>query len=406
MTNKKSVAIIGGGPAALMLAATLDEKLFVTTIYERNFATARKFLVAGDGGFNLTHSENLEDLISRYSPKEFLEKSIRAFTNEDLRKWLHQIGIETYVGTSKRVFPVKGIKPIDVLNAILPELKNKNVEIKTLHEWKGWNEKNDLAFLADNKDLVVKADITVFALGGASWKKTGSDGSWKNLFGAKNISIIPFQASNCAYEIKWEEKFISLAEGGSLKNISVSCNEQTKKGELVITKFGIEGGAVYALSPGIRKQLSQNKTAQIFIDLKPTLTLEEIKNKLSSKGNKSQTKLLADALNLSSVQIALLKSVLTKEEFTNEDLLAEKIKTLPLQIVSAAPIDEAISTVGGIALQEVDESFQLKKLPNHFAIGEMLDWDAPTGGYLLQACFSMGHYLAEYLNLTAKTPRR
>jgi hypothetical protein len=398
LTNKKSVAIIGGGPAALMLAATLDEKLFDVTIYERNFAPARKFLVAGDGGFNLTHSENLEDFISRYSPKAFFEKCIRGFTNEDLRSWLKKIGIETYVGTSKRVFPVKGIKPIDVLNAILLELKNKNVEIKTQHEWKGWNEKNDLLFSSENKDILVNADFVVFALGGASWKKTGSDGGWKNLFEEKNISLVPFQASNCAYEIKWDEKFIETAEGKSVKNISVSCANETKKGELVITKFGIEGGAVYALSPQIRKLLSENKVAQIFIDLKPTLTTEEIKNKLSIKGNKSQTKLLADALNLSSVQIALLKCVLTKEEFTNKDLLAQKIKSLPLQIISAAPIDEAISTVGGIALNEVDESFQLKKLPNHFSIGEMLDWDAPTGGYLLQACFSMGHTLGQALN--------
>src|ERR1035437_1858226 len=267
---KKSLAIIGGGPAALMLAATIDETLFDVTIYERNFAPARKFLVAGDGGFNLTHSENIEIFISRYTPEEFLEKCIRAFANEDLRIWLKKIGVDTYVGTSKRVFPVKGIKPIDVLNSILNELKNKKVQIKTQHEWKGWNEKNELVFTNNDKEIIVKADIVVFALGGASWKKTGSDGSWKNLFEEKNIRVIPFQPSNCAYEIKWDEKFLEQAEGKSLKNISVSCDGKEKTGELVITKFGIEGGPIYALSPQIRKQFAENKTAQIFIDLKST----------------------------------------------------------------------------------------------------------------------------------------
>jgi uncharacterized flavoprotein (TIGR03862 family) len=395
---KKTVAIIGGGPAALMAASMLDENKFSVTIYEKNFAIARKFLVAGDGGFNLTHSENLEDFISRYTPAAFLETALRNFTNEDLRDWFKKIGIETFVGTSKRVFPVKGIKPIDVLNAVLTDLKNKRVEIKTLHEWKGWNEKKELIFSNEKTGISVAPDFVVFALGGASWKKTGSDGEWKNLFGEKNISVVPFLPSNCAYEIKWDEKFLEVAEGESLKNISVSCGDKTKKGELVITKFGIEGGAIYALSPEIRQQLSENGFAQIYIDLKPALNTEEIKSKLSVKQNKSQTKLLADALNLSSAQISLVKFALSKEEFTDPIVLSEKIKKVPLQIISSAPIDEAISTVGGIALEEVDENFQLKKLPGNFVIGEMLDWDAPTGGYLLQACFSMGYWVAQKIN--------
>jgi uncharacterized flavoprotein (TIGR03862 family) len=395
--NKKSIAIIGGGPAALMLAATLDENKFDVTIYEKNFAVGRKFLVAGDGGFNLTHSEDIENFITRYTPVSFLEKSIRAFTNEDLRSWLKEIGIETYVGTSKRVFPIKGIKPIEVLNAILNKLKSKNVEIKTLCDWKGW-KKNNLIFSNENKEICVRPDFVIFALGGASWKKTGSDGIWKNLLDEKNISVLPFLPSNCAYEIKWDETFLESAEGESLKNISVCCGGKEKRGELVITKFGMEGGAIYALSGEIRKQILENGVAQIFIDLKPTLNAEEIKNKLNAKGNKSQTKLLTDTLNLSDAQISLIKSILSKEEFTNPNLLAEKIKQIPLQIVSCAPIDEAISTVGGISLAEVDEDFQLKKLPNHFVIGEMLDWDAPTGGYLLQACFSMGHHVGQKIN--------
>lgn len=395
---KKSIAIIGSGPAALMLAATLDENAFEVTVYERNSVPARKFLVAGDGGFNLTHSENIEQFISRYTPSYFLEKSIRSFSNSDLRNWLNDIGIETFIGTSKRVFPVKPIKPIDVLNAFLTKLKTKNVQLKTKMEWKGCNDKNGLFFQNDNKELIVKADLTVFALGGASWSKTGSTGDWTDYFTEKNIAIIPFQPSNCAYQIKWNPNFITSSEGKPLKNIAVFCDGIEKKGEVVVTQFGIEGGAVYALSPKIRQQLNKNNFAEILIDLKPMLTTEVVRAKLNSTGNKTISNLLSDELKLNNVAIALLKSVLPKEEFTNTALLAGKIKQLPLQITGMAPIDEAISTVGGIALNELDENFQVKKLPGHFAIGEMLDWDAPTGGYLLQGCFSMGHYLAQQLN--------
>ena len=395
---KKSIAIIGSGPAAMMLAATLDEKAFDVTIYERNSAPARKFLVAGDGGFNLTHSENIEQFISRYTPSHFLEKSILSFNNSDLRNWLNDIGIETFIGTSKRVFPVKPIKPIDVLNALLNKLKTKNVQLKTKMEWIGWADKGGLLFQNDNKELIVKADMTVFALGGSSWSKTGSTGNWTDYFTKKNIAIVPFQPSNCAYQVKWTTNFQLLAAGKPLKNISVFFDGIEKKGEVVVTQFGIEGGAVYALSPKIRQQLNKNNIAEICIDLKPTLTAEVVKAKLNSPGNKTITNLLSYELKLNNVSIALLKSILTKEEFTNTTLLAGKIKQLPLQIAGMAPIDEAISTVGGIALNEMDEDFQFKKLPGHFAIGEMLDWDAPTGGYLLQGCFSMGHYLAQQLN--------
>lgn len=398
---KKSIAIIGGGPAALMLASQLDENKFDVTIYERNTALGRKFLVAGDGGFNLTHSEETEQFISRYTPSSFFEKIITTFSNTDLRNWLTSIGIETFVGTSKRVFPINGIKPIDVLNAILNELKKKNVKIKTNQLWKGW-ENDNLIFETSPDDTLSevegKLSITIFCLGGSSWKVTGSDGSWTTYFSEKGIDIIPFQASNCAYEVKWKKEFIELAEGKSLKNISISCKSKTKKGEVVITKFGLEGGAVYAFSPEIRKQLKYDKSAEIFIDLKPHLTFEQIRDKFSTRGNRSIKKLLIDRLSFDDVQIELLKILLSKDEFTDLELLAAKIKKLPLTITSTAPIDDAISTVGGISLNEIDEHFQLKKLPDNYVIGEMLDWDAPTGGYLLQGCFSMGSLLAKELN--------
>ncbi len=394
---KSSIAIIGGGPAAIMLAAQLDEQKFDVTIYERNAALGRKFLVAGDGGFNLTHSEETEQFISRYTPASFFEPIISSFTNNDLRNWLSYIGIETIIGSSKRVFPVNGVKPIDVLNVILNVLKKKNVSIKTQHTWKGWSN-HELVFEANTQTKNVKADITVFALGGASWKVTGSDGSWIKLFREKGIDIVPFQASNCACGIKWDKEFITIAEGESLKNISLKCGDKEKKGEVVITKFGLEGGAIYALSPSIREQLNKQKTAILYLDLKPQLTVYEIKNKIVNKGNKSLSKQLTDELSLNKVQLTLLKSILSKDEFTNIEVLSNKIKNLPLTITSTAPIDEAISTVGGISLNEIDEHFQFKKMAATYVIGEMLDWDAPTGGYLLQACFSMGYCLAKNLN--------
>lgn len=394
---KKSIAIIGGGSAALMLAAQLDENKFNVTIYEKNVALGRKFLVAGDGGFNLTHSEETKSFISRYTPTTFFENIISNFTNTDLQNWLKEIGIETFTGSSKRIFPVNGIKPIDVLNAILIVLKKKNVIFNTNHEWKGWDN-DELVFKNNNTTLKVRPDITVFALGGASWKVTGSDGFWTNHFSEKGIETIPFQSSNCAYEIKWQEEFIKMTEGKSLKNISISCDNKNKKGEVVITKFGIEGGAVYALSPQIRKHLQANEEAQLYIDLKPHLTYEQIRDKFSSRGNRSIKKLLIDRLSFDDVHIELLKTLLTKDEFTDLELLARKIKKLPITISSMAPIDEAISTVGGIPLTEIDTNFQLKKMQRNYVIGEMLDWDAPTGGYLLQGCFSMGHSLAQKLN--------
>ena len=394
---KSTIAIIGGGPAAMMLASTLDEQKFDVTIYEKNSALGRKFLVAGDGGFNLTHSENVEAFISQYTPASFFLSIISAFNNTDLRNWLKSIGIETFVGSSRRVFPLKGIKPIEVLTAILSVLKKKKVSIKTRHSWKGWHN-NELRFDTIDGSSIIKADITIFALGGGSWKVTGSDGIWTNYFAEKGIDILPFQASNCAYEIKWRNEFIKIAEGTSLKNISLKCGNQEKKGELVITKFGLEGGSIYALSPWIRAQLNSTGKAIVFLDLKPSLTREEVKNKISNKGNKSLSKHLENELKINKVQLALLKTVLSKTAFTSIETLSEKIKNLPLIITSAASVDEAISTVGGISLTEIDDTFQLKKLPNHYVIGEMLDWEAPTGGYLLQGCFSMGYCLAQRLN--------
>ena len=396
---KKKIAIVGGGPAAMMLAAELNTQKFQATIYEKMPTIGRKFLVAGKGGFNLTHSEERDALISRYHPTSFFKPILNHFDNSDLKKWLSELGIETYIGTSKRVFPIKGIKPIDVLSAIKKKIIENDVKIQTNYEWIKWKDECQLLFKTTAGKKAIETDRVVFSLGGASWAKTGSDGSWTKPFVEKGINIIPFQPSNCAYKIDWKDDFISKNEGKPLKNISIRCGKNTKKGEVVITKFGLEGGAIYALSPQIREQLNSIKKAQIFIDLKPSLAIEKIISKLKLPRNKkSWTKHIEHQLKLNKSVMSLLKTYISKEEFTNPDKLSFLIKNFPLIISDFAPIDEAISTVGGVDLEEIDANFQLKKIPHHFAIGEMLDWDAPTGGYLLQGCFSIGKYLADHLN--------
>jgi len=392
---KKSVAIIGGGPAALLCASFLDTEKFDITLYEKNKTLARKFLVAGKGGFNLSHSDPIVQMIERYTPSYFLKDALLEFDNSDLRDWLEIIGVPTFIGSSKRIYPEQGIKPIDVLNSILKVLKKKNVKFQFEQTWAGWDENNQLVF---NSDLKVQPDYTIFSMGGSSWKKTGSDGVWMDLFQAKGMDILPFQVSNCAFGVDWKEELVLKHEGSPLKNIAISCADKSQKGEVVLTRFGLEGNAIYALSPQIRQELKTNKKACIFIDLKPTVSLADLKSKFKKSIFKKTSEILKKDLNLSTVQIALLKSYVSKEAFLNSHLLMEQIKHLRIELTSTPPLDEGISTVGGLDLNAVDENFQLKSIPNNYCIGEMLDWDAPTGGYLLQACFSMGISVARFLN--------
>ena len=392
---KKTISIIGGGPAALLLAALLDCEKFKVTICEKNKTLGRKFLVSGKGGFNLTHSERIDELVNRYTPPHFLEEALRNFDNQDLRNWLKSIGIPTYVGSSKRVYPEKGIKPIAVLNAFLAILDRQNVLVKYNHTWTGLANSGALII---NKSIEIESDYIVFALGGGSWKITGSDGLWIDLFKAKDITITPFQASNCAYQVNWPDDFIGEHEGTPLKNIAISCFNKIQKGEAVITRFGIEGNAIYALSPQIREELSSQQKATIYLDLKPTLSHQDILQKIKKSNYKKTSETLQKELKLSLAQIGLLKKYLSKETYLNPDLLATNIKHLGIEITGSALLNEAISTTGGVSLNAVDKNFQLLKIKHHYCIGEMLDWDTPTGGYLLQASFSMGAHLANYFN--------
>ena len=391
---KKQIAIIGSGPSAFLLAAFLDAEKYTITIYEKNKTAGRKFLVAGKGGFNLTHSEPVDQLIKRYTPNDFLDKALLNFRNIDFRNWLEKINIPTYIGSSKRVYPEEGIKPIELLNSILNHLKEKGIIIKYEHTFSDWDDNENP--IINNK--TIQTDYTVFALGGGSWKVTGSDGNWLDTFSKKGIQTKSFQASNCGYKVDWDPRFIEKHEGSPLKNISISCNKVIQKGEVVITKFGLEGNSIYGLSPQIREQLLAHSKATIFIDFKPSLTVENIHSKITLSNHKNTTEILKKELKLSLPIIDLLKISLSKAAYLNIVSLTKSIKSFPLEIVNTASVDEAISTVGGIDLKAISENFELKKMSNQFCIGEMLDWDAPTGGYLLQACASTGVYLAKYLN--------
>lgn len=317
--------------------------------------------------------------------------------------WLKSIGIQTYVGTSNRVFPKKGTKPIDVLKAIEQELKKNNVEIKFRYEWKGWNAAGDLVFektLASGalEKQCVNSNIAIFALGGSSWKVTGSNGKWLNYFEERGIETVPFQASNCAFKVEWSEEIKKKLVGAPIKNAVFSCCYKTIKGEAVITEFGIEGSGVYPLSGDIREGLAKNDKQILNVDFKPELSVEKALEILNHKTDLSIKDVLTTKIKLSDTAFQLIKLSSTKIDYQSPQFLVQLIKNFPITITGLAPIDDAISTVGGIPFTELNNNFELKKMPNTFCIGEMVDWDAPTGGYLLQMCFSMGFYVGKMLN--------
>jgi uncharacterized flavoprotein (TIGR03862 family) len=365
------------------------------TIYDKKKAVGRKFLVAGEGGLNLTFNAPLDELINQYHPNDFIAPILQQFTNEDLRNWFKSLEIPTFLGSSNRVFPAKELKPIDVLNKITEHLTAKDVRFKLDTQWTGWNTKGHLCF-NDSEDI--ESDITVFALGGASWKVTGSDGSWSGAFMERGINVLPFRAANCAFHIDWDTNFIHTHAGKPLKNIALKYKKQSSKGELVVSEFGLEGNALYALSRSLQDELLTKKSVCLKLDLKPTMTVSQIKAKYKKSKLTKVTDILKEDLSLDRTAVALIKQYSDKETFMDIDQLAKIIKAVPITLTAADDIDKAISTLGGIALDEVDTNFQLNKMPNTYAIGEMLDWYAPTGGYLLQGCFSMGFSLAENLN--------
>ena len=384
---KKEIAIIGSGPAALITASKLAP-FHNVTIYEKKSSIGNKFLVAGKGGFNLTNSLEGIELASKYSPREFMKDAILSFDSIALRKWLANLGIPTFVGTSGRVFPEKGIKPTEVLNKIKKNLLEKNVLINCNSQFVGFNNFNGIEIDFKGEIKSVFSDIYIFSLGGASWSITGSDGKWTEYFEKIGVKTLPFESSNCGININWNEK-IELHFGKPLKNIAVSVSGKSLKGEAVITNYGLEGNVVYPLIPKIREQLKADKSVEIFIDFKPNNSKEGLIKKLNLHKSTSN---YGEILNLNRVQMAFIKSFLTKEEYLSPKLFVGKLKNLCVKVNSIRNIEESISTVGGIDTEELNSDFSLKIYPNIYTIGEMVNWDAPTGGFLLQGSFSMGNY--------------
>ncbi|HQV74603.1 MAG TPA: TIGR03862 family flavoprotein [Flavobacteriales bacterium] len=386
------VAIIGGGPAGMIAADRLADTCEVH-LYEQGRTLGRKFLVAGEGGLNITNSA--EDFLQHFTPSDRMRDAVREFDPAALRTWLSELGIPTYVGSSGRVFPERGIKPAEVLKAIMERLKKKGVHIHMQHSFVGFDEKVRPVFEHQGSRISVDADRTLFALGGASWAKTGSTGEWLAYFESIGLRTVPFQASNCGVEVDLPEA-MSVHAGKPLKNISITVGERTIRGEATITEYGLEGNAIYPIVPLIRAQLQNGGTAELILDLKPDSTLDELRAKYQDS---SWNERMA-ALNMDRASVALVKAFTPKERYL-AGYLAEDIKALRLSISKLRPIEEAISTVGGIAMEEVAEDFSLIKHPHLYVAGEMLDWDAPTGGFLLQGAFSTGYAAAQAINSAA-----
>lgn len=390
MMQRKKVTIIGGGAAGLKAAYTLSPH-FEVAIYDKAKTIGRKFLVAGKGGFNLTNSAQGDALIRHYEAPAFITDALRSFDTSAVRAWLSDLQIPTYVGSSGRVFPEQGIKPYEVLKAIKNRLIKQGVQFYTKHQCVNFKD-GKVVLEHDSEQFTVSSDYTIFALGGASWPVTGSDGSWADMFEANGVALSPFQASNCGINIEWPEALTHFHNGKPLKNIRISVNGVSRMGEALITRYGLEGNAIYPLVPAIRQALETRANPSIYLDFKPNNSLEQLVAKIS--GMTMKTRDYADAFNLDGAELAILKSFTDKHCFINPHSFAQAVKNLPIQVQSLRPIQEAISTMGGVKAEEMNADFSLKKYPHVFVIGEMLDWDAPTGGFLLQACFSMAHCAA------------
>ncbi|MCH2021557.1 MAG: TIGR03862 family flavoprotein [Saprospiraceae bacterium] len=389
------IAIIGSGPAGLMAADILSAN-FEVNIYDKGKTSGRKFLVAGKGGFNLTNSAVGMALYNQYSDNVSLRKALAEFDSVSTRKWLEDIGVPTFVGSSGRVFPEKGIKPIHVLNKIKERLEKKNVNFHYLHEFIGFNESKQPLVNFEGQDFPIVADYYMFALGGASWSVTGSNSKWRSYFEDIGIKTADFEPSNCGLNVDWSEDFIKSFAGMYLKNIQISLGSKVIKGEAVITDYGLEGNAIYPIIPYVRSSLSSNDATEISIDLKPHNTHQNLLEKI--KGRRVRTKNYIYVFNLDKAQLALTKQFTPKENYISPERFIEILKSVKIPISSLRPIEESISTVGGISMEEIGDDFSLTQYPNIFVLGEMLDWDAPTGGFLLQGCFSIAVAAAKAIN--------
>jgi uncharacterized flavoprotein (TIGR03862 family) len=392
---KTNAAVIGAGPAGLMAAEVLAQGGAEVTVFDAMPSAGRKFLMAGRGGLNLTHSEPLPAFVARYrGAAARLEPAISAFPPDRLREWSEALGQPTFVGSSGRVFP-QSFKASPLLRAWLRRLDSQGVRFAFRHRWTGWDKDNRLLFQTQDGERTYDAQTTVLALGGASWPRLGSDGGWVERLAARGVAIVPLRPANCAFTAAWSDVFRDRFEGQPLKGAAFSFAAQTIRGEAIVTRTGIEGGAIYALSAVLREAIATSGEAILRVGLRPDLNADELTARLFAPRDKqSFSNFFRKAVNLSPVAIGLVQEAAITSGRLPSALpakdLADLVNAVPIRLTGTAPIARAISTAGGIALDELDDTFMLLRLPGIFAAGEMLDWEAPTGGYLLQASFATG----------------
>jgi uncharacterized flavoprotein (TIGR03862 family) len=392
---RTQVAVIGAGPAGLMAAEVLAQGGAEVTVYDAMPSAGRKLLMAGRGGLNLTHNEPFPAFLARYgSAKPHLSAAVDAFPPQALRDWSEALGQPTFVGSSGRVFP-KAFKASPLLRAWLRRLDSFGVQFALRHRWTGWDANGRLRFQTPDGQRVIEASATMLALGGASWPRLGSDGAWADALSARDVRISPLRPANSGFSVAWSNIFRDRFEGQPLKGVALSFGTHSVRGEAIITRAGIEGGAVYALSADLREAIAASGQATMHIALRPDLDTKGLTGRLSaSRGKQSLSNFLRKAAHLSPVAIGLLQEAAKAYGWALSSLsapdLAQLSNAVPVQLTGTAPIARAISTAGGIAFDELDTDFMIRRLPGVFAAGEMLDWEAPTGGYLLQASFATG----------------
>ncbi|MBI4808918.1 MAG: TIGR03862 family flavoprotein [Nitrosomonadales bacterium] len=401
-----TVAVIGGGPAGLMAAEVLADAGVRVDVYDSMPSVGRKFLMAGKGGMNITHAEPFDVFLTRYGTRRaYIEPLLRALPPEALREWIHGLGIDTFVGTSNRVFPAD-MKAAPLLRAWLHRLRKNGVLFHARHRWCGWDEQGVLRFTAPDGELGVKADAVVLALGGGSWPQLGSDGAWVALLAQSGISIAPLRPSNCGFDVRWSAHLRERFVGEPLKSVAATFGGVRKQGECMITEHGIEGGLIYALSAALRDEIERKGEAILHLDLLPDFTAQRVLDEVSHpRGARSLSSHLQSRLGLKGVKANLLREALGAEQMHDAALLAQTLKALPLQLIAPRPLAEAISTAGGVAFEALDAHLMLRQMPGVFCAGEMLDWEAPTGGYLLTACFASGLVAGKGVSHWLQQPR-
>lgn len=389
------VAVIGGGPAGLMAAEVLSEGGAQVDLYDAMPSVGRKFLLAGKGGMNITHSEPAADFRGRYGARAGLVAAwLEQFDAAAVRAWIHGLGVDTFIGSSGRVFPTD-MKAAPLLRAWLHRLREGGVQLHMRHRWLGWDGA-DLRFATPDGEQRVQADAVILALGGASWARLGSDGAWVPLLQARQVGVAPLTPSNCGFDTDWSEHFASRHAGAPLTTVAIAWTdaqgeETRRQGQFVVTATGVEGSLIYALSADVRDQIARSGSATIYLDLAPDFTQERVQQEvMRPRGSRSMSSHLQSRLGIKGVKAGLLRECLGAGDYADGARLAAAIKRLPLVLKRPRPIDEAISSAGGVRFDAMDERAMLRALPGVFVAGEMVDWEAPTGGYLLTACFASG----------------